>query len=113
MPYVTIDTNAKIKASDAMLEELVDIVSETLGKPKVYIIAKINTSKDMICGDNIENIGALIEMKSVGFGDKKVLLTQRLTEFVKQHLGAEGKYVGIHLVDMPAANVAHNGTLLG
>ncbi len=111
MPYLTIDTNAKIKVSAEILEDAVSLVSETLGKPKNYVIVKINTDKDLIAGETIENIGALIEMKSIGFGDKKALLAQKLTDFAVQRFGAEGRYVGIHFLDMPANDVAHNGML--
>lgn len=111
MPYLTIDTNAKIKVGADMLEEAVSLVAETLGKPKSYVIVKINANKDLIAGETVDNVGALIEMKSIGFGDKKAVLAQKLTDFAVQHFGAEGRYVGIHFVDMPANNVAQNGML--
>ncbi len=111
MPYLTIDTNAKIKVNADMLEDAVSLVAETLGKPKSYVIVKINVNKDLIAGETVDNVGALIEMKSIGFGDKKAVLAQKLTDFAVQHFGAEGRYVGIHFVDMPANNVAQNGML--
>jgi len=111
MPYLTIDTNAKVKVSAEMLEDAVSLVAETLGKPKSYVIVQINTGKDLIAGEAVENVGALIEMKSVGFGNKKAELAQKLTDFAVQRLGVEGRYVGIHFLDMPANDVAQNGML--
>ncbi len=111
MPYLTIDTNAKVKISAEMLEDAVSLVAETLGKPKSYVIVKINSNKDLIAGETIDNVGALIEMKSIGFGDKKAELARKLTDFAVQRFGAEGRYVGIHFLDMPANDVAHNGML--
>ena len=43
MPFITIDTNAPVKATSTDLSELVNLVSAELGKPKDYIVAKINT----------------------------------------------------------------------
>lgn len=94
-----------------MLEDAVSLVAETLGKPKSYVIVQINTGKDLIAGEAVENVGALIEMKSVGFGNKKAALAQKLTDFAVQRLGVEGRYVGIHFLDMPANDVAQNGML--
>ncbi len=113
MPYITIDTNAKIKVQPEMLENLTDLVAVTLGKPKKYIISKINTGKDMMFGDDMSNIGALIEMKSIGFGGKEDILAQKLTDFAKDNFRADQEYVGIQLQDMPAHNVACGGKLLG
>ena len=57
MPFITIDTNAPVKATSTDLSELVNLVSAELGKPKDYIVAKINTGKLMSCGASVETIG--------------------------------------------------------
>jgi len=113
MPYVTIDTNADIKVTPQMLDELSNIAVTVLNKPKNYVTVKINSGKTMLFGDSFDNIGALIEFKSIGYGDKKPVLAGRLTDFAKKHFKAQGLFVGIHFADMPATNVSHDGNLMG
>ena len=96
-----------------MLEEASGLVASTLNKPENYVIVKINAGKAMACGGHAHRLGALIEMKSVGYGDKKAELAKKLTDFAVKYFKAEGPLVGIHFVDMPPANVAHNGRLMG
>ena len=81
MPFITIDTNAEAKATKTELSELVELVSAELNKPKDYIAAKINTGKLMSCGANPETVGALIEMKSIGYNGKIGQLAKALTDF--------------------------------
>ena len=50
---------------------------------------------------------------SIGYGDKKPELAKQLTDFAVRHFKARGLFVGIHFVDMPAANVSHDGMLMG
>lgn len=113
MPFITVDTNAEITVTPEMLNDLSEIAVRVLNKPKSYVTVKINSGKMMLFGESMENIGALIEFKSVGFGDKKLELASRLKDYAVQNFNAEGLFVGIHFVDMPAANVSHDGKLLG
>ena len=113
MPFITIDTNAPVKATSTDLSELVNLVSAELGKPKDYIAAKINTGKLMSCGASVETVGALIEMKSIGFGGKINRLAEVLTDFCVNKFDCEADAVNIHFVDMPAANVAKGGRTFG
>lgn len=113
MPFITIDTNAESKATQAELSELVELISATLGKPKDYIVAQINTGKLMSCGANPEIIGALIEMKSIGYNGKIGQLAKDLTDFCVQKFGCDAEAVNIHFVDMPASNVAKGGRTFG
>lgn len=113
MPFITIDTNAKKKVEDLDLVELTDLVSIELGKPKDYIVAKINSNVNLCCGGTPSVCGALIEMKSIGFGGKTSRLAQVLTDFCVEKFGCEAPAVNIHFVDMPAANVAKGGRTFG
>ena len=113
MPFITIDTNAEAKATKTELSELVEVVSAELSKPKDYIAAKINTGKLMSCGANPETVGALIEMKSIGYNGKIGQLAKALTDFCVQKFGCEAEAVNIHFVDMPATNVAKGGRTFG
>ena len=92
MPFITIDTNARTEVTAEMLDELSEIAVRVLNKPKNYVTVKIN---------------------SIGFGDKKAELARQLKDFAVRRFGAEGLFVGIHFADMPAANVSHDGKLMG
>jgi len=113
MPFITIDTNANVDVTSQLLDELSNIAVTVLNKPKNYVTVKINSGKAMLFGDSSENIGALVEFKSIGYGDKKPELAKQLTDFAVRHFKARGLFVGIHFVDMPAANVSHDGMLIG
>lgn len=112
MPFITLDTNAKTEVTSEMLAELGQIVVEVMEKPWDSMIVKINTGMKMRFGNVDANVGVLGEVKAVGFGDKKAMLAERIRDFAVQHFGADGKYVGIHFVDMPATNASHNGKLM-
>ena len=103
MPFITIDTNARTEVTAEMLDELSEIA----------VRVKINSGAAILFGDTTENIGALVEFKSIGFGDKKAELARQLKDFAVRRFGAEGLFVGIHFADMPAANVSHDGKLMG
>lgn len=113
MPYLTIDTNANTEISAEILDKAADLISDVLGKPKEYIVVKINANVPMIFGGNTDNVGALVEMKSIGFGNKKADLAQRLTEFAEKYLKANGRYVCIHFLNMDFSDAAQNGRLFG
>ena len=113
MPFITIDTKADPNTPQTELSELVELVSAELSKPKDYIAAKINTGKLMSCGANPETVGALIEMKSIGYNGKIGQLAKVLTDFCVQKFGCEAEAVNIHFVDMPATNVAKGGRTFG
>ncbi len=113
MPFITIDTNARTEVTAEMLDELSEIAVRVLNKPKNYVTVKINSGVAILFGDTTENIGALVEFKSIGFGDKKAELARQLKDFAVRRFGAEGLFVGIHFADMPAANVSHDGKLMG
>ena len=81
MPFITIDTNARTEVTAEMLDELSEIAVRVLNKPKNYVTVKINSGAAILFGDTTENIGALVEFKSIGFGDKKAELARQLKDF--------------------------------
>ena len=113
MPFITIDTNAEIVATKEYISELVDLIAVGLNKPKDYIVAKINTGVLMSCGAHPETIGALIELKSIGYNGKIQQLATTLTDFCVRKFNCEAGAVNIHFIDMPAANVAKGGHTFG
>lgn len=113
MPFITIDTNARTEVTAEMLDELSEIAVRVLNKPKNYVTVKINSGRQFCLGIRRKNSGQLVEFKSIGFGDKKAELARQLKDFAVRRFGAEGLFVGIHFADMPAANVSHDGKLMG
>ena len=113
MPYLTIDTNADVAVTDAMLSEASSLVASTLGKPISYVVVKIDSSRPMAFGGRAETPGALIEMRSIGYGNKKSELAEKLTAFAGNHFNADAANVAIHFIDMPADSAAQGGHLFG
>ena len=89
MPFITIDTNARTEVTAEMLDELSEIAVRVLNKPKNYVTVKINSGAAILFGDTTENIGALVEFKSIGFGDKKAELARQLKDFAVRRFGAK------------------------
>lgn len=113
MPFLTIHTNAKIKNNAEFLEDAVDLLSKVLGKPKAYICVVLDENNTISLGGNPDNKGALIEMKSIGFGGKEAELVKALTTLMVDLSDAEAENVNIELIDMPASKVAKGGRLFG
>lgn len=115
MPFLTIYTNAELKDqnSSEFLGRASALVAEELHKPKSYVIVNLIRNPDMAFNGSSQYKGALVEMKSIGFGDKKHL-AKLLTEFLFDRLqDIELSKINVELVDMPAATVAIGGSLLG
>lgn len=113
MPFITIDTNANSKVDKDAIAKLSKTAAQILRKPEGAMIVKINTGMNIVFGSVPAATGALIEVKSVGYGANKAELVSALTQFAMQEFNAEQKYVSMHLVDMPPANVGENGMLKG
>ncbi len=112
MPFIVINTNADVKVSEEMLNDFSNLAVEVLGKQKNYISVMINTKQKILFGDSLQNIGALIEFKSIGFGDKRLVLAEKIKELAIRYFDAQGLFVGIEFVDMSAQNVSHDGKLM-
>ena len=113
MPFIVVNTNADVKVSEDMLNDFSDVAVKVLGKQKNYVSVLINTKQNMLFGDSLQNIGALIEFKSIGLGDKREVLAEKLKNLAMDYFDAQGLFVGIEFVDMSAQNVSHDGKLMG
>lgn len=111
MPFLTIKTNATTVNRD-IAEKAANLVAEHLHKPIRYVVVSIEANRFMAFNGSMDVKGALIEMKSIGFGNKS-LLAKALTKFAVDNFNVEENFVNIHFVDMPGHDVAIAGSLLG
>ena len=111
MPFLTIYTNAGA-GNDAVVSDAAELVAKSLSKPLRYVVINLQYNPMMAFDGSVQNKGALLEMKSIGFNNKTALASA-LTDFVVERLGAERGLVNIEFVDMPANTVAIGGSLLG
>ncbi len=112
MPFLTIHTNCKPQNADMFLQDSAQFVASELHKPISYVIVTFDYQPQMIFGGDKEIKSALVEMKSIGFADKKSL-AQKLTDFLAKELDAEEDFINIHFIDMPAKDLSIGGNLLG
>lgn len=112
MPYLTVYTNAEVKNGEKLAEKASVVVAETLHKPINYVVANIIHNPAMAHGGSSQNKGALIELKSIGLGDKDKLITE-LTNFFAKELNMMPQYINISLTDIPAAYTAAGGRAFG
>ena len=113
MPYLTVYTNADINNAAELAEKASLLTAEVLHKPVGYVIANIIHNPAMAKGRRKKNKGALIELKSIGFGDKDKAVFE-LTNFFAKELGiTQTQYINISLTDCPAAYTASAGRTFG
>lgn len=113
MPFITIDTNSKTQVTEEMLEDLTDLISRKLEKPKSYIVVQINANRKMAFQGSGHNLGALVLLRSIGFNCDRKALVKDVTSFCEIHLGVEAENVNIELINMPSSSVAKGGILFG
>ena len=111
MPFLTIYTNSDVK-DDSIVVDAAQLVATQLSKPIRYVVVNIINNSNMAFDGAKENKGALLEMKSIGFGNKQ-LLAQSLTNLIAEKMQVNKNLVNIEFVDMPANTVAIGGNLLG
>ena len=111
MPFLTIKTNATTVNRD-IIEKAANLVAKQLNKPVRYVVVSVESNRFMAFNGSLDVKGALIEMKSIGFGNK-FLLAKALTDFVVDNFNVEEKFVNIHFVDMPGHDVSIAGSFLG
>lgn len=112
MPFLIINTNADVKNSETFLEEAASFVASELRKPVKYVIVDLKANQKMVFGGDKEIKSALVEMKSIGFGNKADL-AGKLSDFLADKLGLNKSYINIHFIDMPGADLSIGGSLLG
>ena len=112
MPFLTVHTNAKVENTDAFLQEAAEFVASELRKPISYVIVSLDAGAGMIFGGKPEIKSALVEMKSIGFGNKSDLAV-KLTNFLEQKLKLDRSHINIHFINMPGADLSIGGNLLG
>ena len=111
MPFLTIKTNVSTVNRD-IVESAAALVAEQLHKPVRYVVVDVENNRFMAFDEKTDTLGVLMEMKSVGFGDK-AMLANVLTDFAVEKFGVEAGYVNIHFIDMPGSGVSVGGSLLG
>lgn len=112
MPFLTIHSNCKPENTEIFLQDAAQFVASELHKPISYVIVTFDYQPQMIFGGNQDINSALVEVKSIGFADKKTL-AKNLTDFLAKTLNADADYVNIHFIDMPAKDLSIGGNLLG
>lgn len=112
MPFLIVHTNAEVNNEDVFLNEAAEFVAAELRKPVRYVIVELNSAKKMIFGGNREIKSALVEMKSIGFGNKNDLAA-KLADFLAEKLSLDKAYVNIHFINMPGVDLSIGGSLLG
>ncbi len=113
MPYLTVYTNKEPANAAALAEKASQLVAETLHKPVHYVVANIIYNPAMAFGGSVQNHGALIELKSIGLGNKDNVVSE-LTAFFAEELNiANTHYINMTLTDCPAAYTASAGRAFG
>lgn len=114
MPFLTIHTNAVLASEkiENLLQEGAKLIAIELHKPMGYVVVNLDNNSNMSFGGSSKNIGALVEMKSIGFADK-IGLAKILTEFIHDRLQADLANINIEFIDMPASTLAIGGRLMG
>mgnify|MGYP002859154777 CR=1 FL=1 len=113
MPYLTVYTNVESKNLSQITEDASHLTAQILHKPEGYVVANIVHNAAMCFGGSAQNKGALVELKSIGLGDKDKFVAE-LTAFLAERLGiSNSQYIAISLVDMPMAYAACNGQTFG
>lgn len=111
MPFLTIKTNGFCN-DNQLAEKMAALVADVLGKPIKVVAVDLAYNAQMAFDGSQQKTGAWIELASVGFQDK-ALVVAALTDFAVQHLRAERELVCVRLIDLQKADVAHGGVLLG
>lgn len=113
MPYLTVYTNAEINKEHELAEKASALTAELLHKPVNYVVVNVIHNKAMASGGSCQNKGALIELQSIGLGDKDRIVTELTSFFARELNIANGRYINIVLEDCSAAYVASNGRTFG
>lgn len=115
MPFFNIHTNIKLNgaAKEKFLIEAVYFMAEELKKPRERVIVNYMYNPDMLFGLYREDIGALVEVKSIGFPSDREKMAVKFTNFLHGQLGADIEHIEIEFIDMPASTISIAGKLRG
>ena len=113
MPYLTVYTNVEIQNGAEVAEKASALTANILRKPESYVVTNIIYNPNMAFGGNHQNKGALVELKSIGLGDKDKYVAE-ITDLLATELKVSNKqYIAIALTDAPAAYTACAGRTFG
>ncbi|XP_069789144.1 macrophage migration inhibitory factor isoform X2 [Narcine bancroftii] len=112
MPTFVLSTNlSRSTIPDVLGEELTDLLSKTLGKPKQYIAVHIVPDQMMHFGGSTEPC-ALASLSSIGKISNKENkdYSKMLFDLVNKHLHISPSRMYIIFQDLDRANVGWNGS---
>lgn len=112
MPTLTINTNVPDKdIPDSLIEELVDVVATTLGKPKGYVVVVINGGVRMNWGGSTAPCanGTLMSIGALGEGPNKKA-SAAIMKKVKDVIGVPDDRFYLTFVDEKKENVGWRST---
>ncbi len=113
MPFLTVYTNAEIKDSAKLSEKAAELTADILGKPISFVVTNVVYNPNMSFGGKNTNKGALVELLSIGFRDKDMVV-EALTNFLEAELNiTDTNNINISLNNAPASQVASNGRTFG
>ena len=113
MPYLTVYTNVELKDGAKIAEEASALTAHILHKPESYVVTNIVHNPNMAFGGSHSNKGALVELKSIGLGDKDKYVAE-ITKLLANRLNISNtQYIAIALIDAPAAYTACGGSTFG
>ncbi|MDR1694179.1 MAG: hypothetical protein LBR70_03185 [Lactobacillaceae bacterium] len=115
MPFFNIHTNILLEDThkERFLEEALEFVSNELGKPKTRIVINYIYNQDILFGVKRSDLGALIELKAIGFPSDMKSLAKNLTSFIYEKLEADMDHIEIEFIDMPGSHLSISGNLKG
>ena len=113
MPFLTVYTNVELDNKAELAEKSAELIADVLHKPINYVVTNIIINSAMSFGGKSTQKGALVELLSIGFSNKD-LLVSRLTDFLAEELNITSKSnINISLIDADSSKVASNGQTFG
>lgn len=113
MPYLTVYTNVELNEGSKIAEESSALTARILHKPESYVVTNFIYNANMAFGGSHQNKGALVELKSIGLGDKDRFVAE-LTALLAARLNISNtQYIAMALIDAPAAYTACAGNTFG
>ncbi len=113
MPFLTVYTNTEIDNPTDVAEKSAKLIADVLHKPINYVVTNVIINKVMSFGGTSKAKGALVELLSIGFTNKD-LLVEELTKFLSEELQIDNKAnINISLIDADASKVATGGRTFG